>query len=146
MQFSILKEETQFFTLLPEDWQESIVPIWQQIKNHATIYILQDDVNSIVAGGIVFSTIIPEIEAFKEEANFWFAKNYLYIGYVWVPENQRNKSYGKLWLQNLQNYNTNQHYWLTIEDKNLRTFYEKVGFSYVKTISYDDVEEELLVC
>jgi hypothetical protein len=144
MQLNIIKNETVFFDILPLDWQESIKPFWENSKENATIYILEHD-KELSAGGIVFSTIIPEMEAYKEEATNWFFKNYLYIGYVWVPIEKRNKNYGSLWLKNLLLRDQKQHYWLTTEDKQLRYFYEKAGFTYLKTINYSDVEEELFV-
>ena len=144
MQLKTINNAAVFFDLLPLNWQESIKPYWVNIKKNATIYILEDN-DEICAGGIIFSANIPEMEAYRDEANYWFSKNYLYIGYVWVPVEKRNKNYGTLWLKNLLLLDKKQHYWLTTEDKQLRYFYEKLNFTYLKTLNSNDVEEELFV-
>jgi GNAT superfamily N-acetyltransferase len=144
MRLKILKNESVFMDLLPLDWQKGIKSIWKKNREHTLIYVLEQD-NEICAGGIVFSALTTEMKAYKEEANYWFLKNYLYIGYVWVPEDKRNKNYGSLWLKNLLLEDPKQHYWLTTEEKQLRYFYEKVGFTYVKTIRCQDEEEELFI-
>jgi GNAT superfamily N-acetyltransferase len=144
MILKILKNESIFIDLLPLEWQEGIQSIWKKNKEHALIYVLEQD-NEICAGGIVFSALTPEMEVYKEEARYWFLKGYLYIGYVWVPENKRNKNYGSLLLKNLLLMDPKQHYWLTTEEQQLRYFYEKAGFTYVKTMRFQDLEEELFV-
>jgi hypothetical protein len=144
MELKILKNKTAFFDLLPLEWQESILPIWNTCEEQAQILTLEQD-HEICAGGIVFSASTPEMEVYKEEAHHWFLKGYLYIGYVWVPENKRNKNYGSLWLKNLLLRDPTQHYWLTTEEKKLRYFYEKAGFTYVKTMRSQNLEEELFI-
>jgi hypothetical protein len=144
MELKILKNKKAFFDLLPLEWQESILPIWNTCEEQAQILTLEQD-HEICAGGMVFHKPIPEMEAYREEADFWFFKNYRYIGYVWVPESKRNNNYGSLWLKELLLRDPNQAYWLTTEDKQLRYFYEKAGFTYVKYISCNGVEEELFV-
>jgi GNAT superfamily N-acetyltransferase len=144
MLLKTLNKESRFFEILPEDWQKSILPYWKSLKKNALIYVLEQN-NEIYAGGIVFSTKTPEMDAYKEEADYWFSKNYLYIGYVWVPLEQRNKNYGSLWLKTLLSQHQNQHYWLTTEDKKLKYFYEKLGFKHQKTINYNSAEEDLFV-
>lgn len=144
LQFKKLENEEVFLNMLPQDWKESIEPFWESYRQQAQIYVLENN-HDICAGGIVFSSLIAEMDGYKDEARSWFLKNYLYIGYVWVPENFRNKSYGSLWLHNLISQDSSQHYWLATEEKKLRYFYEKAGFTYVKTIAYNDVEEELFI-
>ena len=144
MVFRIKKEEKNFFDLLPLDWQQSIVPHWQNIKQYATVYVLEVD-KQICAGGIVFNSSIPDIENYLKEANFWFSKNYHYIGYVWVPLEKRNNNYGSLWVQHLFSENSKQNYWLTTEEKKLRHFYEKAGFTFVKHLYNNGLEEDLFV-
>lgn len=39
----------------------------------------------------------------------------------------------------------NQNYWLTTEDKSLKSFYEKSGFTFIKTLCFNGVEEELFI-
>jgi len=133
-----------FFDILPKDWQDSILPFWNVLKETSKVYVLDQD-REICAGGIIFSTLIPEMEGYEAEANYWYSKDYLYIGYVWVPQYKRNKNFGSKWLNHILQLDNKQHYWLTTEDKALRYFYEKMGFSYVKTLCFNHVEEELFV-
>lgn len=144
MTFQPLEKTALFFDLLPSEWQESINPFWEQVKETAIVYTLEDE-NDILAGGIVFSQMTPEMEAYKDEANYWFSQKYAYIGYVWVPLEKRNNNYGSLWLKHLLSLDEQQQFWLTTEDQKLRYFYEKTGFSYVKTLRYDGVQEDLFV-
>jgi len=130
-----------FFNILPEDWQESLLPQWSFINKTSWVYVLEQN-HEICAGGIVFSEVIPEMEEYIKEAEMWFLEDYHYIGYIWVPSNKRNSSYGSQWLKELLDLNKSQKYWLTIEDKSLRYFYEKNGFRYIKTLYLDNAEEE----
>lgn len=131
-----------FFSLLPKDWTDGLVPNWNLLKNNATVFVLEND-TEICAGGIIFSKITPEMDSCKEDALYYFSKNYLYVGYVWVPENKRNRNYGFNWFKELFKADKNKHYWLVTEDKMLRKFYEKIGFVYQKTINFNEEEEEL---
>ncbi|PNQ73082.1 hypothetical protein C1T31_08820 [Hanstruepera neustonica] len=142
--FKRLTDAKRFFELLPLDWQDNILPQWPQIQERSTIYVLASE-EDILAGGIVFSEIIPEMEAYKTEAQYWFSQHYAYIGYVWVPLEKRHNNYGTLWLKNLLALDTQQGYWLTTEEPQLQYFYEKAGFQWVKTLRYDGVEENLFV-
>lgn len=144
MQLTALRTPDKFFTILPEDWKESLKPIWEEVTKKAQVYVLEDD-KELLAGGIVFTTIIPEMETYDAEARYWFSKNYAYIGYVWVPLEKRHRQYGTKWLEKVLSLNPNQHYWLTTEEKQLRPFYEKSGFRYEKTIKNQYLEEDLFV-
>lgn len=75
---NITKNPAQFFNILPKDWQESIIPHWNALKETSRVYILEHEME-ICAGGIIFSSIIPEMEGYEEEAEYWFSKNYLYM-------------------------------------------------------------------
>jgi len=142
--FKIYNEQSNsFFKILPLDWQDGIVPYWKTSKKTTKIYVLEDN-NEILAGGLVFSECPPEMEFFKIEAQEWFEKGYLYIGFLWVPEKFRNQNLGTLWLNALKQLDKNQKYWLTIEEDNLRYFYEKNEFRYCKTIQNETIKEQLL--
>ncbi len=132
-----------FFEILPKDWQEGIVPFWENYKKTTKIYVLEDN-KEILAGGLVFSECPPDMDFFKLEAQEWLEKGYLYLGFLWVPKKFRNKSLGTLWLNTLKKLDENQKYWLTIEEDNLRYFYEKNNFEYEKTIQNDSNTEQLL--
>jgi GNAT superfamily N-acetyltransferase len=132
-----------FFEILPVDWQEGIVPYWENYKKTTTIYVLEEN-NQIRAGGLVFSECPPDMEFYKNEALEWFEKGYLYLGFLWVPQQFRNQNLGSLWLNSLKEQNENQKYWLTIEEDNLRYFYEKNNFIYCETIINELVKEDVL--
>lgn len=144
MQLRISKETALFFDLLPKEWQESIDSSIHYFKDNATLYLLEEN-NTLLAGGIVFSKHLPEMDAYREEANYWFSNDYLYIGYVWVPFEKRNNNYGSLWFTYLFKKDPTQHYWLTTEETSLRYFYEKMGFTFLKTLRNGDVQEELFI-
>ncbi|MFD1316237.1 GNAT family N-acetyltransferase [Namhaeicola litoreus] len=132
----------RFFEILPKDWQESIIPYWQELKEDAKIYIIEDD-QEILVGGMVFSSMIPEMNKYAEEALSWYAKDYLYIGYLWVSEKNRGKNWGSRWLEELRTLDKNQKYWLTIEEEGLKGFYLKNNFKHIKRLEYDGLKEEL---
>lgn len=140
----ITDEAFAFFDTLPPDWQEAIVPVWDQYMEHSRVYILEE-AGQICAGGIVFYGMPPEMDHFREEATRWVAKGYHYIGFVWVPENQRKKKYGSAWLLSLIQRNPEQGYWLTTEESALTEFYTRNQFRYIKTLRHRHCEEQLLV-
>lgn len=123
-----------FFKILPIDWQESIIPYWIEYKRYAKIYVLEEEEEHIIAGGIVFSICPPDMTDFKEKAEDWFEKGYLYIGYLWVNPDQRNQNLGSELLSHLKKLDPYQKYWLTIEEERLKSFYEKNGFLMTETL------------
>ncbi len=131
-----------FFAILPADWQEAIVPYWEDYTGHTCIYILTED-QEIGCGGIVFEKTPPDMNHFRSEAEQWFGKGYLYLGFIWVPENARKQNKGSLWLRELKNTHPEQRYWLTTEEKELAGFYLKNDFEKIKTLHYGMLEEEL---
>ncbi len=141
---NITNNPTLFFEILPEDWQESIIPHWSILKDSTQVFVLEEH-QEICAGGIIFSSVFHEMDGYKEEAKHWFSKDYLYLGYIWVPLEKRNNNYGSTWMNNLLHLDRQQKYWLTTEDKSLKYFYKKIGFSYIKTLRFNGVEEELFV-
>ncbi len=139
---NISQNAGRFFEILPKDWQDSIVPYWKDLENSTQVYIIEEG-DQIIVGGMVFSNLIPEMKEYTDEANCWFLNNYLYIGYLWVPENKRGKNLGSTWLQELRALNKNQKYWLTIEEHGLGGFYLKNNFKYIKTLELESTKEEL---
>lgn len=131
-----------FFNILPEDWQEAIVPNWNHYQNDAKIYVFKD-ANKIVAGGIVFSTCPPDMKSHSKEAQKWFNNGFLYIGFLYVVESHRNKKLGSQWIDALKKSMPDQSFWLVIEDEGLGTFYEKHQFKMEKIIQSGDTTEWL---
>ncbi len=133
----LFKETTsdpgQFFELLPADWQAGIVPYWPDYQETARIFILEKN-QETVGGGIVFSTVSPDTMAYREEAQTWLDRGYLYIAFLFVPEKFRGQQLGTKWLQSLHRQFPGQPFWLSVEDKGLVYFYEKNGFTLVKQV------------
>lgn len=131
---------TEFFNMLPEDWKEIISPIWDKIKNTATIYAIVEE-GSIIAGGIIFTEKLPKMTNFElDQGQPFFDLGYGYIGFLWVDEKRRNEQLGSKWLSLLKKNNLQQGFWLTIEEEGLKKFYEKNGF---KTISQSEDKENM---
>jgi diamine N-acetyltransferase len=135
----ITSKPEPFFNILPNDWQESIVPFWDLYKDIAKVYVIEIQ-QKIYVGGIVFFEIPPDMENFKDEAIYWSNKEYYYIGYVWTAEDVRGQNYGSKWLAHLIENDPNQHFWLTTENTELRYFYEKNGFTFIKKLVNESIE------
>lgn len=142
MEFKETKEYDTFFSILPPDWQESLLPFWEGCNQSTKCYVLLDDEKPVV-GGLVFSECPPDMLGVKEEAKEWFHKGYLYLGYIYVLENRRGQNLGSAWLSSLKKANPDQKYWLTIEDFALHGFYIKNGFVREKVIANEKLEEIL---
>lgn len=132
-----------FFQLLPIDWKNSIIPFWDNYASNSSIYLLCDD-DKIIAGGIVFNTCSPDMMYNELEAAKWFNSGYLYLGFIWVIEEYRNKKTGSTWLQALMKKFPTQKFWLTIDEENLAFFYIKNGFKLITSLKNGDETEWLL--
>jgi hypothetical protein len=132
----------EFFNILPEDWQDLIVPYWESYKDVAKIYVLKED-EEVVAGGLVFSKSLPDMSDFERSLQHLFKEGYLYIGFIWVPLDKRNRNLASQWLTLLKNQDPTQKYWLTIEEEWLKHFYEKNGFKLIKESDDTDNKEWL---
>ena len=85
--------------------------------------------NQLIGGGILFSKMPPYATNFEKSNAILFEKGYLYIGYIWISEKYRNKGYASAFLTLLKKENPHQKFWLTIEEGNLRYFYEQNSFT-----------------
>jgi ribosomal protein S18 acetylase RimI-like enzyme len=132
-----------FFQLLPTDWKNSILPFWDNYVNNSSIYLLFDN-DKIIAGGIVFHSCSPDMMYNELEAKKWFDNDYLYLGFIWVVEEYRNKKIGSKWLQALMKKFPTKKFWLTIDEENLAFFYIKNGFKLIKSLKNGDDTEWLL--
>lgn len=130
-----------FFEMLPSDWKDNIVPFWDDLKSTTQLFVLIEN-ETIIAGGLVFSKCPPDLMYYKKKANKWFEKGYLYLGFIFVDERQRNRSLGSLWLENIKKQYPKTGFWLAIEDENLHKFYYKNDFEKVETIKNIDLQEE----
>ena len=134
----------KFFNLLPSDWRELIVPFWDDLKRYASLMVLVEN-DHVVAGGLVFSKCPPEMKYYEHDANEWFKKGFLYLGYIFVDETQRYRHLGSIWLDKIKNEYPNQGLWLSIEDQDLHKFYHRNGFKRVGTVMNGDIEEGIYV-
>jgi hypothetical protein len=134
----------QFFNMLPNDWKPYIVPYWDSYKDSAKIYVLKEN-EEVIAGGLVFSKSLPDMSDFERSLQHLFKEGYLYIGFIWVPLDKRNKNLASQWLTLLKNQNPTQKYWLTIEEEWLKHFYEKNDFVLVEESNDADDKEWLYV-
>jgi len=132
-----------FFQLLPTDWKNSILPFWDNYVDNSSIYLLFDN-DKIIAGGIVFHSCSPDMMYNELEAKKWFDNDYLYLGFIWVVEEYRNKKIGSKWLQALMKKFPTQKFWLTIDEQNLAFFYTKNGFKLIKSLKNGNDDEWLL--
>lgn len=123
---SLEKNTEQFFNILPQDWQDIIVPQWATFKNSASIYVFKEN-EAIIAGGIVFKNGHPNCTDFENKYNYLYAEHY-YIGFLWVIPEKRNQQLASKWLSKVHALNTCQKFWLTIEDASLQNFYQKNGY------------------
>ena len=141
---SLTNHPEYFFELLPKEWQDEIVPFWEEISDKAQIYVLKAD-NTIIGGGIVFYKSPPHFDYFENEATIWFDKGYHYLGFIWIAENYRNNNLGSFWLDQLKILDANQPYFLLTEEAHLQHFYEKNGFKRLKSVENEDHLEWLFI-
>jgi diamine N-acetyltransferase len=144
MIFKEITTESDFFNILPLDWQDSILPFWETYKSTTKCYVLLEN-DIVIAGGLVFSECSPDMLYDKEEADSWFKNGYLYLGFIYVLEEKRGNNLGSIWLSSIKDKFPNQKYWLTIEDLGLHDFYTKNGFTKVKPL-FNDKQQEIIYC
>jgi hypothetical protein len=134
----------RFFSSLPADWQEGIIPFWNAYQHSARVFILESS-TELLGGGIVFSTPSPDTHPhFQQQAQRWFDEGYLYVGFLWISEQHRDKQLGSAWLQSLFRLFPQQKFWLSIEEFRLASFYLRNGFSLVQHVSLGESEEWVL--
>lgn len=144
LHFSKLTKNTEtFFNILPKDWSNLIAPNWENYKKTASIYVITE-AKIIVAGGIVFSEKIKEMTPFEFQYEHLFKEGYLYLGYIFVSEEHRNKKLATKWLTYLKENNKHQKYWLTIEEEGLKYFYEKNNFTLLAESKDSQTKEWIL--
>ena len=130
-----------FFDMLPIDWQETILPFWDELKLTTQLYVLIEE-DIILAGGLVFSKCPPDMTYYKKKTDEWFEKGYLYLGFIFVDQTKRNRNLGSLWLDNVKKEYPKNGFWLAIEDENLHKFYVRNGFEKVETVKNGELNEE----
>lgn len=137
------KNAQEFTELLPADWSADLIPYLDQNFEQSKIYLLSVK-NETIGGGVIFSKCSPDLYYNPQEAATWFEKGYLYIGYLWLKDSYRAKGGGSAWLQHILKKYPTQKFFLTIDDKQLLSFYEKNGFHFIKTLQNGEATEWLL--
>jgi GNAT superfamily N-acetyltransferase len=124
---NLSKSPSVFFEMLPSDWQESLLPAWDELAPISEVMgIMCDDV--LIGGGILISSHSQETDSYSDLATFYYASGHLYIGYLWVAESHRGLNLGAFWLKEVANHFPQNSFWLSIVDPALGTFYERNGF------------------
>ncbi len=125
--------------IYPNDWVKVLEPQWNKLSTSALVFALFHS-EELMCVGIVFTDNLPELseleKAVKEEFD-----NLPYIGYLFTPEKYRRQGWARLWFQQLIKETGLSKLWLTIEEKHLFEFYQKLGFSSYRK---DENEEVLL--
>lgn len=140
----ITNSANEFFKILPPDWQEIIIGNWQKYANTAQVLVLKQH-NKIVAGGIVFLNSHPGETAIETAYYKKLYPQYKYLGFIWVPVEERNKNFASKWLSCLKEANRKQNYWLTIEEESLKYFYQKNGFKLIENENNSAFENEWIL-
>ncbi|TXE05648.1 GNAT family N-acetyltransferase [Gelidibacter salicanalis] len=130
-------EPQQFFDMLPSEWQKEIAPFWKDYESVAKIYVIEED-DVIIGGGIMFSACPPNFTYFEDEANYWFSKDYLYLGFIWIAKHKRSNNLGSYWLSQLKKAESHEKYFLLTEENRLHQFYIKNGFTRIKSLKNED--------
>lgn len=116
-----------FFDLLPSDWQESLLPAWDELAPISEVLgIMCDEV--LIGGGILISSHSQETDGYSDLAEVYYTSSHLYIGYLWVAESHRGQNLGAFWLKEVANLFPQNSFWLSIVDPALGAFYERNGF------------------
>ncbi len=134
----------RFFEILPPDWRIEIEPFWPDYAPDSSIFGLADN-DEIVAGGIIFSTVSPDMMHHSEAAQSWFDKGFRYIGFLFVKEDRRNEGLGSHWFREIKKQFPQQKFWLAIEDFGLSRFYGSLGFELVQELKTAEHSEWVLV-
>lgn len=123
----------RFFAVLPADWRAQIEPFWADYENQTTVLGFEEN-GQVIAGGLVFTTPAPDTAPYAQEAQAWFNKGYLYIGFLWVDPAHRDQGHGTRWVRQVLARYPDKPFWIAIEEAALGVFYEKLGFVFVKQV------------
>lgn len=138
------KKAQAFFSILPLDWQEGIVPYWNQYRHSSEVYLIEEE-GEIIGGGILFTQVTPDMMANASLAQKYFDKAYVYLGFIWISEDKRGMGLGQFWLKKVFENNPNITFWLTIEDPQLESFYKKWGFAISEKIENQGSPEWIML-
>lgn len=138
------RKQDYFFDILPKDWVNEIRPFWKEYKDKTKIYVL-DKGNKIIGGGMIFSTVSPDMKNNTSKAKYWLDKGYLYLAFFYIKKEYRGNRLGDFWLKNILEMDKNKKYWLCIEDPGLENFYKRNGFRLVEKISTENSKDWIFI-
>jgi len=134
----------KFFTMLPQDWQDEIVPFWDAYQDACHLYTIETGA-TLIGGGIVFTSMPPDLRYYEHEAQKLFDLGFLYFGYLWLHPAYRGQGLGSFWLEAVKKAYPENPLWLAIEDYGLKPFYEKNGFRIYREMILPHGSEWLMV-
>jgi diamine N-acetyltransferase len=138
------EKPNSFFNILPENWKVEITPFWEDYKNSSIIYTLEIE-EMVIGGGIVFSKVSPDSQAYKRDAQQLFQRGLLYFGFLWINPEHRGNDFGSVWISELKRFHPKKKFWLSIEEEGLKKFYEKNDFKTFKEVSLPSIKEWIMV-
>lgn len=138
------QEPERLFRELPPDWRKEARAVWPQVAGDSRIFILVEG-TAFRGGGIVSRALFPDMKAFEVDARRWYAQNYYYIGFLYVPAEYRSHGYGSIWLQEIRTAVPARGFWLSIEKIGLLKFYARSGFHLERIVHEGGHTEWLLV-
>ncbi|PIQ49919.1 MAG: hypothetical protein COW03_02740 [Cytophagales bacterium CG12_big_fil_rev_8_21_14_0_65_40_12] len=141
---NLSENPSAFFELLPIDWQESLLPAWDELAPVSEVMgMVCDEV--LIGGGILISSHSQETDSYSDLAEFYYASGHLYIGYLWVAESHRGQNLGAFWLKEVENHFPQNSFWLSIIDPALGAFYERNGFKLTQALDLETGKEWVYV-
>jgi diamine N-acetyltransferase len=132
-----------FFNILPDDWRESIQPVWKNYISTSEIMVVILN-KEIIAGGIIFSSVSPDILNNKNIAEQWLNRGYKYLAYLFVNTKYQKLGIGTFWLKEVFKKFPSQKFFLTIEDFILIDFYQSNNFKLISEIETQEGKNWLL--
>lgn len=125
-----------FLRQLPQDWHDELKRHWDTLAASTRVLTLED-ADACAGGGLLFSEVSPDVQAYREVARDYLDAGYCYIAYLWIAESWRGAGLGSYWLQALFRRFPRQAWWLTIEDHSLESFYLRNGFITDRLLTHE---------
>ena len=140
----VLSPTAEFFTFLPADWQDELLPQWPRLSKSAKVYglYLDNALESLITMGIIFSEDLPQLTPYENGIKNMLS-GYSYIGYVYTQPEYRGKGYASDWFKQLKSHYPKHNFWLTIEEPALADFYIKNNFEVFSGSGFLNSEGEI---
>jgi diamine N-acetyltransferase len=132
-----------FFSILPVDWKDSIQPVWKDYLFSSDIIAVMYN-KEIIAGGIIFSSVSPDMLENYKIAEHWLNLGYKYLAYLFVTPKYQKLGIGTFWLKEIFKKFPSQKFFLTIEDYMLKDFYISNNFKLISELETKEGKNWLL--